>query len=198
MTSHGLITASLPLTTLRIGEMRYKLCQFLHAASIIHRYVLCILWGCLSISFPRSLCTQNPTHIEFLLLGPLSLSLSHTHTYIKNCGLWTFLSVSMAGKLMHAVQYFGYGGGASGLKVIFIFVVHFCNHHWILSPGFIHICKKFHDCWLLVFKFELLDLKKDCSLQIKIIVWGLNSRPISPLCVILCLCFQIILAHHVL
>ena len=74
-----------------------------------------------------SLCTQNPTHIEFLLLGRLSLS--HTHTYIKNCGLWTFLSVCMAGKLMHAVQYFGYGGGASGLKVIFIFVVHFCNHH---------------------------------------------------------------------
>ena len=143
-----------------------------------------------------SLCTQNPTHIEFLLLGRLSLS--HTHTYIKFCGLWTFLSVSMAWKLMHAVQYFGYGGGASGLKVIFIFVVHFCNHHWILSSGFIHVCEKFHDCWLLVFKFQLLDLKKDCSLQIKIIVWGLNSRPISPHYAILCLCFQIILAHHVL
>ena len=86
MTSHGLITASLPLTTLHVGEMRYKLCQFLHAASIIHRYVLCILWGCLSISFPRCLCTQNPTHIEFLLLGPLSLSLSYTHIHKK---LWS-------------------------------------------------------------------------------------------------------------
>ena len=120
-------------------------------------------------------------------------SLSHTHTQNLSS-----VTVCMAGKLMHAVQYFGYGGGASGLKVIFIFVVHFCNHHWILSSGFIHICKKFHDCWLLVFKFQLLDLKKDCSLQIKIIVWGLNSRPISPLYAILCLCFQIILAHHVL
>ena len=28
---------------------------------------------------------------------------------------------------MHAVQYFGYGGGPSGLKVIFIFTVHFYN-----------------------------------------------------------------------
>ena len=150
---------------------------------------------CLFRSLSLSLYTKSNAHWVSTSRPSLSLSLSYTHIHKK---LWSVDPVSMAGKLMHAVQYFGYGGGASGLKVIFIFVVHFCNHHWILSSGFIHICKKFHDCWLLVFKFELLDLKKDCSLQIKIIVWGLNSRPISPLCVILCLCFQIILAHHVL
>ena len=196
MTPRELTIISLWFTTFHVDK---KFCLQLFATcatSIIHRNVLCMLWGCLSISFPLSLYTKSNAH--WVSTSRPSLSLSHTHTYIKNCGLWTFLSVSMAGKLMHAVQYFGYGGGASGLKVIFIFVVHFCNHHWILSSGFIHVCEKFHDCWLLVFKFQLLDLKKDCSLQIKIIVWGLNSRPISPLYAILCLCFQIILAHHVL
>ena len=75
-------------------------------------------------------------------------SLSHTHTHAQNL---SSVTVSMAGKLMHVVQYFGYGGGPSGLKVIFIFIVHFYNHHWILISGF---------CWLLVFKFKVLDLKK--------------------------------------
>ena len=48
--------------------------------------------------------------------------LSHTHTQNLSS-----VTVCMAGKLMHAVQYFGYGGGPSGLKVIFIFTVHFYN-----------------------------------------------------------------------
>lgn len=33
----------------------------------------------------------------------------------------------MAAKLMHAVQYDGYGGGAAGLKVIFFFEVFFTS-----------------------------------------------------------------------
>lgn len=40
-------------------------------------------------------------------------------THSKRDAQSTFLYTSMAGKLMHAVQYYGYGGGPAGLKVIF-------------------------------------------------------------------------------
>jgi hypothetical protein len=52
--------------------------------------------------------------------SPSSPSLCTERTYVT-----TFSSVSMAAKLMHAVQYDGYGGGSAGLKVIFIFILFF-------------------------------------------------------------------------
>ena len=91
------------------------------------------------------------------LFSPFSVSIPLTPT------LSTFSSVSMAGRLMHAVQYHGYGGGPAGLKVIYFHscsFFFFYNYHSFLLSGFFQTCYKFPHCWYFGLKNLNFYIKK--------------------------------------
>ena len=79
MAPHELTIISLWFTTFHVDK---KFCLQLFATcatSIIHRTVLCMLWGCLSISFPLSLYTKSNAHWVSTSRPSLSLSYAYIH-----------------------------------------------------------------------------------------------------------------------